>query len=149
MARRERDPVKEQYWRQVLGQWQRSGATIRGFCARRRLSEASFHAWRREVARRDREQQAAATGADFVPVRVVGAQSLAVEPAAIEIVLPGNVTVRVSAGAEGACLRAVLAALGATAATSADDRPRSSMVGVAGGKSRGLPSEAAGEARSC
>jgi transposase-like protein len=49
-----RDPRKERYWRQLLQRWQRSGLSIRAFCNRQGCSEASFHAWRRTLAQRDR-----------------------------------------------------------------------------------------------
>jgi len=102
MARPEwRDPGKERFWRRVVGAWQRSGLTIRDFCARRSLAEHNFHAWRRILAERDEER--AAPG--FVPVEVVGAA------AAIEIELPGGAVVRVRDGVDGATLRQVLAAL--------------------------------------
>jgi hypothetical protein len=56
MARPEwRDPVKEQRWRKLLRRWRRSGLTGRDFCAEHGLSEPSFYAWRREIARRDQE----------------------------------------------------------------------------------------------
>lgn len=113
MVKSQRDPAKEQFWRRMIGHWQRSGTTIRGFCARQRVSEANFHAWRRELARRDRER-AAANPSSFVPVRVVSEPQVVLAPsAAIEIVLPRGWVVRVLAGADGAAVRTVLAALGA------------------------------------
>jgi hypothetical protein len=36
-----RDPRKEQFWREVLRRWPDSGLTIRAYCRRQRLSEAS------------------------------------------------------------------------------------------------------------
>jgi transposase len=48
-----RDLVKERYWRRLLRRWQRSGLTTRAFCAKQGVSEANFHWWRRELARRD------------------------------------------------------------------------------------------------
>lgn len=50
-----RDPHKERYWRRLLRLWRRSGLTGRDFCAQHGLSEPSFYAWRRELARRDQE----------------------------------------------------------------------------------------------
>jgi hypothetical protein len=59
MARPEwRDLSKERRWRRLLGQWRRSGRTGRDFCAERELSEPSFYAWKREIARRDQERTA-------------------------------------------------------------------------------------------
>lgn len=57
MAKPERrDPDKEKHWRGLLRAWRRSGLTGRDFCAKHQLSEPSFYAWRREIARRDREK---------------------------------------------------------------------------------------------
>ena len=101
MARPEwRDSAKERFWRSVMRDWERSGLTMRAFCARRSLAEHNFHAWRRTLAERDEERRAPA----FVPVEVVSV-------AAIEIELPGGAVVRVRDGADGATLRQVLAAL--------------------------------------
>jgi hypothetical protein len=54
---RERDRRREAYWRRTVGEQQGSGLTIRGFCHRRRLRESAFHFWRRELERRDAEQE--------------------------------------------------------------------------------------------
>lgn len=119
MAGRQRNAAKERFWRRVLEQWRKSGDSIRGYCARHRLSEASFHAWRRELARRDRQLQAERSAhASFVPLRVVAdpvAERGVVEaPPVIEIVMPRGVVVRVPANASAAAVHAVLSALGAT-----------------------------------
>ena len=53
-----RDEAKESQWREVLGKFTASGLSVRAFCARERVSEPSFYAWRRELALRDREQLA-------------------------------------------------------------------------------------------
>jgi hypothetical protein len=119
MAGRQRDAAKERFWRRVLEQWRDSGATIRGYCTRHRLSETSFHAWRRELARRDRQPQAEPSPrASFVPLHVVADpvadRSVAEATSAIEIVLPRGVVVRVPANSSAAAVHAVLSALGAT-----------------------------------
>src|SRR5262249_56377322 len=51
-----RDPSKEKRWRRLVKQWRRSGLTGRDFCAALHPSEASFYAWKREIAQRDREK---------------------------------------------------------------------------------------------
>jgi hypothetical protein len=50
------NPDKERFWRKQVEAWQRSGLSVREFCRRRGLSEASFYAWRRELPLRDRER---------------------------------------------------------------------------------------------
>lgn len=114
----QRDPSREEFWRETVAAWQRSGQTIRRFCAARRLSEASLYAWRRELARRDgdrrpgirklspaRPKSAAAT---FVPLQVLS-------QALIEVVLPTGLIVRLPSGADAAAMTTVanlVAALG-------------------------------------
>ena len=50
-----RDLGKEQSWRVLLLRQQQSGLSIRTFCERERISEASYYVWRRELQRRDQE----------------------------------------------------------------------------------------------
>jgi hypothetical protein len=84
MAKPERrDPAKEAFWRRMLLRFGRSHSTARDFCFEHGLSEANFYAWRREIARRDREvpcfstatarSSDAATSPVFVNVRVADA----------------------------------------------------------------------------
>ena len=46
---------RERAWREVMDRQRLSGLSVRGFCQRELVSEASFYAWRRELLRRDRE----------------------------------------------------------------------------------------------
>jgi hypothetical protein len=55
MANHLRSWAKERAWRQRLAAWQKSRLTGRDFCRQHSLSEASFYAWRRVLAQRDRE----------------------------------------------------------------------------------------------
>ncbi len=119
MAKHERrDRGKERYWREVLGRWRRSGLSVRAFCERQGLSEASLYGWRREIDLRDREAGAAASAAAgaagqlFVPVRIQGAVD-----DAIVIVLDGGRQVRVRPGFDGQTLQRVLAVLDAQTGT--------------------------------
>ncbi|WP_425305508.1 IS66 family insertion sequence element accessory protein TnpA [Bremerella cremea] len=48
-----RDLSKERGWREVISGQAKSGLSVRAFCLQRGVSEASFYAWRRELARRD------------------------------------------------------------------------------------------------
>ena len=51
MARQgKRDLAKERFWRRALRQWQRSGLSVRAYCAEHDLTEALFYAWRRVSA---------------------------------------------------------------------------------------------------
>lgn len=127
-----RDLSKERHWRRMLRRWRSSGLSVRDFCDWQNLPEPSFYAWRREIAKRDREaavprarragnggRRASAANAvagaspEFVPVRVV-----ADEPAvgashghSLELRLPTGVELRVPPGFDRQTLIDVLAAL--------------------------------------
>jgi hypothetical protein len=99
-----RDQSKEQRWRRWLQEWRDSGLTVREFCEWRCLSEASFYAWRRTL---DRRRMEAVT---FVPVRVVAEEPTTAD-ATLVLMLPGNRSVRVTAGFDAATLQRLLAVL--------------------------------------
>ena len=99
-----RDPRREQFWRNVIAGWKKSDLSIRDYCSECHLSEANFHAWRRELAKRDQTTPPALT---FLPVHVRA-------EAIVEVVLPNGLVVRVSAGACAATVAALVAALGAS-----------------------------------
>jgi hypothetical protein len=98
------DPKLEQFWRKMLADWQKSGRTVRAFCANRQLSEASFYGWRRTLRQRDEQRPAARPLPKLVPLRVVA-------EAILEIVLPGGLVVRVPAGADADAVAQLVAAL--------------------------------------
>ena len=110
MARPEwRDHGKERFWRQVVRRWQRSGLSVRAFCAAESVSEPSFYAWRRELARRA-EAAATEVSPTFVPVHVradAEVESASVPP--IDLVLSNGRRLRVPAGFDPAMLRRLLA----------------------------------------
>ncbi len=80
MAHKQRDLKKEALWRRQIRGQARSGMTVRAWCLNEQVSEATFHWWRRELARRDGERQKSAVpkckhrrvsrSPAFVPVRV-------------------------------------------------------------------------------
>jgi hypothetical protein len=116
-----RDPAKERYWRRLLGQWRRSGLTGRDFCAEHQLSEPSFYAWKREIARRDQERTVGAQAATRVsaPPRPAAAALPAFVPvtmatpvaSTLEVVLSDGRLLRVPAGFDADTLRQLLAVL--------------------------------------
>jgi hypothetical protein len=124
MARRgTRDRVKERLWRCMLGQWRRSGQSIRACCSRQGLDEPLFYAWRRTIAQRDQlrrqrprlrltdqvdrpaDDPKSDTPPVFVPVHVLPASP------ALEVVLGSGRVLRVPSGFDPATLRQVLASL--------------------------------------
>jgi transposase len=103
MAKRP-NPQREQFWRSTIGQWKQSGLSIRAFCARRQLTQASFYAWRRELAKRD---QAGSPTLKFLPIH------LRADPL-LEIALPDGLVVRAPAAIEPTAVAALVRALRAT-----------------------------------
>ena len=57
MAARTFDPQRDRFWREVLARYGASGLSVRAFCVQAGLSEPSFYAWRRTLARRDDTSQ--------------------------------------------------------------------------------------------
>jgi len=118
-----RDPAKERYWRRMLRWWQHSGQTGRDFCAAQGLSEPSFYAWRREIARRDAAKRGPTRSATrpvtpslsaraplptFVKVTV---DAGATASAPLEVVVAQGRRVRVPPGFDAELLRQVLRVL--------------------------------------
>ncbi|QEL16690.1 IS66 family insertion sequence element accessory protein TnpA [Limnoglobus roseus] len=111
MAKTQRDPAREQFWRDAIAAWRSSGLTVRAFCERRQLTETTFHHWRRELRRRAAAAPLTAPPA-FVPVTVVAAESDPVH--SIEVRCPSGHVVTVP-GADAATLRELFQALAALA----------------------------------
>ena len=125
MARRggrQRDPLREKFWRRTIRQQQSSGLTVRAFCLREGLKIGAFRWWRQALARRDREPSATPVGdregepteavPAFLPVRLVDLEAAPPRPSPpIEIVLPTGPTIRVLLGFDPRTLGQVLAVL--------------------------------------
>src|SRR5262249_5676486 len=101
---RARDERKERQWRRWISQWQASGLSVGGFCARRGLGTASLYTWRRVLERRARERPA------FVPVQVV-ADTPPAQASPLELVLADGRAVRIATGFDAPTLRRLLAML--------------------------------------
>jgi hypothetical protein len=103
----QRSSSKEQFWRRVLQQWERSGLSVRAFCAVHRLAEPSFYAWRRSLRLRDAE------AVRFVPVRVVPEEAPSSGPrdGSLELVLAAGRRLRIGPGFDGPTLQRLLALL--------------------------------------
>jgi hypothetical protein len=112
----QRNADKERFWRGCIVRWRNSRLSVREFCRREALSEPSFYAWRRELARREASQTPPRPAAQrrsrqtrkppaFVPVQVVAPRSTG---CSIEIVLPRGRRVRVQPGFDRVTLEAVL-----------------------------------------
>ena len=125
MGRLARDADKEAFWRLAISEQRGSGLSVRAFCAREGLSENNFYAWRRQLSLRDAEHSAADAGPAFVEVRAdlpldqvtqlpQASTALCVREdaaAALELVLGGNMVVRVHEGFDAATLRRLIEVL--------------------------------------
>ena len=122
MANHLREPSKERFWRQTLRRWQGSGLTIRDYCAKNGLSEASLYAWRRTIAQRDQEAPGSTSeparrrlrkrhrsGPNFLPVRVVPTSMPSTS--SIEVVLSNSRILRIGAGFDAHVLRQLITCL--------------------------------------
>ena len=113
------DPRKQQYWLQHIQRWQDSNLSVRDYCDRLQLSEASFYSWKRTLQQRGlltytvpsdaRSPRAPSPDAlRFVPVTVSELVSTA---GRIGLVLPDGCIVRLMAGFDAQSLRQLLAVL--------------------------------------
>lgn len=108
MARLKRSVEKEVFWRFVLDEQASSGLSVRAFCRREAVSEASFYFWRRELAARDGQARGETGSPVMIPVRVVEAEQTSKrsgdsddrehrhDSSLIEVRVPGGFTLRAS-----------------------------------------------------
>ena len=110
----QRDLMKESLWRERVREQLASGLTVRGYCLREQLSEPSFYAWRKNLAKRDRgaDGEAGTTAKSSVGAALPVFTEVIVSPpiasGAIEIVLSKSRRVLVSPGFDAATLQAVV-----------------------------------------
>lgn len=112
MVKTRRSAEKEHFWRNTLQEQADSGLSVRAFCIRENLSEASFYAWRREIQERDGEKENPADDlASLIPVTVIDAHqkgAAGVEAEMIEVVTPSGYTLRVGRRTEPETLASLL-----------------------------------------
>jgi transposase-like protein len=94
------DPGKQERWLELIRRWQRSQTTIREFCERHQVSEASFFSWRRVLRERGLLDRAVSskTSAEvpaFVKISAVDVERIA---SPIELVLGQRRLLRVRPG---------------------------------------------------
>jgi len=109
-----RDRRLEVRWRRIIRQHGRSGLSVRDFCRRGKLTETAFYFWRRELERRQAEQEQRRSDPPaspaFVPVRVEEHSGSRAD-GRIEIELAGGRRVHVAAPVDRQALADVLAVL--------------------------------------
>jgi hypothetical protein len=124
MANDVRDTAKERFWRDALRRFAASGLSVRTFCRRERLAEASFYAWRRTIAERERQAtrparanppsakpESTAKRPAFLPMVVNDSTR---QDGAISIELAGGRVLRLPETIAAARLAEIIAALEAT-----------------------------------
>ena len=94
--------TKREYWQKIIAEQAESRRQIRAFCRERKLSEHSFHRWRRQL-REDRT-------VGFAMLEARSADSADVMPP-LELLLRTGERRRIGNGVDAATLRAVLDAV--------------------------------------
>jgi transposase len=94
---------KAEEWAERIAVQQRSGVSVKQFCKERGLTEYSFYAWRKRLREKGPVR--------FALVERRGPRQELPAGAALELVLRTGERLRISAGVDGATLRAVLDAL--------------------------------------
>jgi len=118
MASSKRSVEKEEFWRLVLAEHAASDLSVRAFCKREAISEASFYFWKRELVSRDAIPISQPKSPQFIPVRVVDPKPMPVvadpirsDSAVIEIGIPGGFTLRADAATDTERVAAWIAAI--------------------------------------
>jgi transposase-like protein len=97
-------------WRERLARRERIGLSIAEFCRRERISQGSFHQWRRRLAAR--RSDGPTTGRLFVPVELTGMPT----SSGVRIALASGATVALPSDASLELVTAAIrAALGVSA----------------------------------
>lgn len=102
MANRARDLSRERFWRGVLKRFRGSGLSVRAFCRREGVSEPSFYAWRRTIARRDRPSARPSSRSQraigFLPVRLTNAAPMREAAASLTESAAATITIELTDG---------------------------------------------------
>ena len=100
MAKSNRSAEKESFWRLVLEEQQESELTVRAFCQREGISEASFYAWRKEIKKRDSDAKRGTMveQQSLIPVNIVDSHADGSrrhdEARLLEVLTPSGFTLR-------------------------------------------------------
>ena len=105
-----RDADKEKFWREMIGEAERSGKSARGFCQERDLKESQFYAWRRELRLRDSGETERSGFVELVPATGTNATS------GVSLKVNERISIVLEQGFDVVTLKAALAALGVAAA---------------------------------
>ena len=106
---RSKSAEKEEFWRLVLEEHDRSGMTVKDFCVQQGVSIPSFYAWRRKIQLADADEDSQ----QLVPVTIVDSSKSSGhgEFGTIEIVTPTGYTLRIDHRIESADISRLLQAI--------------------------------------
>ncbi len=105
-------------WQEAIERQEASGQSIVGFCAKERLSLASFHAWKRRLRRTPQKIRRGEAKEPLVPVQIVtDPGSLA---GILEVQWPGGVLLR----SQACDVQTIVAAITALSASPSTRRMR-------------------------
>ena len=103
------DTDQQQFWQMVLETFKSGGLSVRQFCQKEGLSEASFYTWRKKLTKSDEsaeDEQKDASSSAFIEVSMPKNN-----PAALELILSSGNTLKINSGADCKILTNVLSAL--------------------------------------
>lgn len=133
MANRQRSAEKESVWRRHLEQHAVSGQSIRAYCRDHGVSAPSFYVWRREISRRNQEENSAAGSSQasrsaapnsdnggLIAVDVIG--QVTSHPSTMEVALTSGVVIRLREDVSAETLKHVLTAAGALERAASSER---------------------------
>ena len=95
--------ARSEYWRERIAEQERSGMSVKRFCAEQGLTEYSFYPWRKRL----RKEQPIR----FALVETGAARRQPATEPGLELMLATGERLRIGAGVDGTALRTVLEAL--------------------------------------
>jgi hypothetical protein len=105
-----RSRQREEYWRRIVTRQPASGQSIRDWCARHEVTEASFYAWRRTLAQRGilRSASAKRRRAQVVAVEMAAGPNTSGAPLGLIV---NDVRIEIASGFDEVTLRRLISAL--------------------------------------
>lgn len=105
-----RSRQREEYWRRIVSRQPASGQSIRDWCVRHEVTEASFYAWRRTLAQRGilRSASAKMHRAQVVAVEMAAGPNTSGAPLRLIV---GEFRIEIASGFDEGTLRRLISAL--------------------------------------
>ena len=83
-----RDPARERYWRELLGEWQQSKLTVYAFCKQRNLQKTTFYYWQRKLGFLRTTSRLEPAASAFVPMTLVAEPMVEIAVGAVGLKVP-------------------------------------------------------------